>query len=175
MYSEIIRFFLKEAPEVKEPPKIFLTNIHCVLSLVSSRAKINIEAIKGAYQGKEVVFARHCYFVIAREKTKEPFREIGKVVNKKYSNVITCIKRAKNCPEFVKEFNRLFDDIMTLSTPVILRERPVRPIYKVVKREINSGVVEIFDSMIDQSEVKRPAKLSQFEYGAMQPFMGYKN
>lgn len=115
MYEEIIRYYLKKAPEPKEA--IIGFNIYNLLSDVSNRTRIPIEQMKARTRKGEVVKARFYYFTLCRHTTTATLKQIGSQVNKDHATVLHGEKTTRNTIQFVREFNNLFGDIMKVPVP----------------------------------------------------------
>lgn len=67
--------------------------LNYLMSVVADTLHVSIEDLKSNSRRRELVDARHCYFIIARKKTKRSMASIGRSLNKDHTIVIFALKK----------------------------------------------------------------------------------
>jgi hypothetical protein len=163
---ELIRYFLKEAPELRDETDLKF-NVSNILTLVSNKTNISIPLMLSKSRKGEVVLARDYFFVICRQKTDASLSTIGRMVNRDHATVLHGEKTTRNTIQFAKEFNRLFGDYMKVPVPHYF-SKPIKP-FKPPRVPV---IFEVTDNI--HSEVKRHIPGIFEESNSIRGFSGYR-
>jgi chromosomal replication initiator protein len=68
-------------------------NLNNLLSVVADTFNLAIEDLKSNNRRRELVDARHCYFIIARKKTDRSMVSIGRTLNRDHTTVLHALKK----------------------------------------------------------------------------------
>ena len=169
MEHELIRYFLKDAPEVKERivlPQLKFTLFE-IINIVSQKTGISVKIMRSKTRIGEVVRARQYFCTIARHKTTASLSRIGSYINRDHASVLHGQKTTRQTIQFAKEFNRLFGDYMKIPIPRYF-SKPV----KVVRPPRVPVIFEVTDNI--KSEVKRHTPRFFEESNSIRGFSGYR-
>lgn len=126
-----------------------------ILSDVSLRTGISIEAIRSRSRLREVVEARHFFFARARELTLNSLICIGKFVGKDHSTVVHGVSNVRNIYQLSEKYCRLFGG-----------DKPEKPM-TYVKREERALLIGI-------SPIRHEVSYAKPEGVTVRPYSGYR-
>lgn len=143
------------------PESIIPPSLKSILSDVSSKTGISIDALKSKSRFRQIVDARCIYFRRAKEITKLSYASIGFEVNRDHATVIFGLNKAYTIREVIELYNRIFHP--ELNKPIIQDLNLKLPVLQKLTNPVVASTKEEF----------APVKRIKGECEGFKPYMGY--